>query len=140
MFSNIPHTHTKTHRQTGTVTHICIPTHAYTHTPCEHRLTRETWAQRQSVTTSRKEKILEDRQGRFRDPDASCQKLPLYSKPSNPASAHPHNTRVSVKQLILSLTKNVCTLFAREMCLFKERDLERKTRNLLLSNRAGNLP
>lgn len=39
--------------------------HKHTCKLTQHRLTLETWAQRQSVTTSRKEKILEDRQGWF---------------------------------------------------------------------------
>lgn len=59
---------------------ICQHTHrspTKSHTQCEHRLTRETWAHRQSVTTSRKEKILEDRLGCFRDPDPPLPKAPL---------------------------------------------------------------
>lgn len=90
-FSDIQHTHTEHTLKTQT------NTHSLAHTRCEHRLTRETWAQRQSVTTSRKEKILEDRQGRFRDPDPSCQKLHLYTKlcpPLSPVSASTHSTGV----------------------------------------------
>lgn len=64
--SQIYNTHTHTKSTANTQSH----THEYTR--CEHRLTRETWAQRQRVTTSRKEKILEDRQGWFRDPDHCC--------------------------------------------------------------------
>lgn len=109
---------TYTHRTHTENTDKHAQSRTHTHTRCEHRLTRETWAQRQSVTTSRKEKILEDRQGRFRDPDPRCQKLPLYTKlcpPLNPVSASTHSTGVRVNQLILSLTVSridVFTLFA----------------------------
>lgn len=78
-------------------------THGYT--SCEHRLTRETWAQRHRVTTSRKEKILEDRQGRFRGPDHRCQKPPLCIKawpPLSRVSASAHSAEVWVYLLILS--------------------------------------
>ena len=96
--------------------HIQSRTHAYTN--LVNTLTRETWAQRQSVTTSRKEKILEDRQGRFRDPDPRYQKLPLYTRlcpQLSRASASNHSAGLRVNQLILSLTVNridVFTLFA----------------------------
>lgn len=101
----------------------------YTLTLSEHRLTRETWAQRQSVTTSRKEKILEDRQGWFRDPDPCCQKLPLYTRVHpqlSPTSASTHSTGVWVNQLILSSTLSNKDVFTQS------RVLVRWTRNLLL--------
>lgn len=97
------------------------------------------------MTTSRKEKILEDTQththtGALESLISAAQKLLLRAKISAPTSASNHSTGVRVNRLILSPAvsrMDVFTLFAAETCLLQAASW--RGSQMLLKNRTGNL-